>query len=339
LWARLVLSAGFAAVPVVTSAQIAYTPTYYAGTIALNVPTAAATTTCTNLPATAPTTPLTLKRTFFDGFDTLDQTQTPNRRWAPNYDGGYDTPTSTFLGYDWVVKRYQPTMSEQQIYVDSLYKGLAPTALGVNPFVVENGTLHIVAQRTPDNLKKVLSGFEYTSGLLTTRQSFSQRYGYFEARIKVPNGKPLLPAFWMKATNRFLAVELDVMEAPTHLPDVIQQSVHWSGVNGAAASSGCRTTYPKFSEDFHQYGALWMPDKIVYYIDRLPVGQIVTPPGMNQPMFMQLNLAVGGIWTGVATASTVMPAEMLVDAVAAYTVDGPNACGKQTDGTLMCPAK
>lgn len=332
-YAAVVLLSGFA---MDASAQKVLTSMSYASQIAIDVPTAAANLICTAIPTGAPTAPLTIKRTFQDNFDSLDLT---SNRWSPHYDGGYDDVKKVWLGYDWVTKRTQPAAHEQQLYVDSNYKGTNKTSLGLNPFLIDDGYLHIVAQRTPESLKKALSNFEFTSGVLTTRKSFLARYGYFEARIKVPSTQGLLPAFWMLPFNKAWPPELDIMEAPTHQPGVIQHSAHWVDSAGKHASSGCKTQYPNYSGDFHQYGALWTAQKIVYYIDRVPVAQIATPAGMNMFMYMQLNLAVGGDWIGKATAATPMPADMVVDTVVAYSVDGPSACAVQSNGVLQCPAK
>jgi beta-glucanase (GH16 family) len=320
----------------VASAQQVLTAGSYASTIAVNVPRQPAGPTCTAVPSDAATDAMALKRTFMDNFDALDLS---TNRWTPHYDGGYDDIKKVWLGYDWVSKRTLSGNHEQQIYVDPGYKGLSSSPLGLNPFVNLNGSLRIVAQRTPLNLKTALSDFEFTSGVLTTRKSHIQRYGYFEARIKVPSGQALLPAFWMLPFDKSWPPELDIMEAPTQLANTIQHSSHWKSADGKVMSSGCRTVLPNYQWAFHQYGALWTAEKIVYYVDRVPIAQIATPPGMNVPMYMILNLAVGADWVGKATATTPMPAEMLVDIVAAYSQEGPAACGVTTNGVTQCPAK
>jgi beta-glucanase (GH16 family) len=332
----LAIGSSLASFTLCADAQQVLTADSYASAITVKVPTAAATATCTPLPATAPTSGLTVNRTFWEPFDTLDL---KGSRWTPYYNGGYDANSKTFLGYEWISKRTQQAAHEQQLYVDPAYKGLSTSALGMNPFLVNSGVLHIVAQKTPDSLKKTLSGYEYTSGVLTTRRSFAQRYGYFEARIKVPSTQALLPAFWMTPMNNSWPPELDIMEAPTHQKDIIQQTAHWRDNAGTVVASACKTLFANYSADFHQYGALWTAQKIVYYIDRVPVAQIQTPPGMNIPMIMQLNVAVGGDWVGKATATTPIPVEMLVDNVVAYSVEGPASCATDATGVLMCPAK
>ncbi|MES2739708.1 MAG: glycoside hydrolase family 16 protein [Pseudomonadota bacterium] len=329
------VAAGLVAGTTNTQAQQVLTPASYAAEISIDIPQAAATGLCTAVPAGAPVDKLVVKKTFAEMFDKLDL---KTNRWTPHYDGGYDAVTKTWLGYDWITKRTQPAAHEQQLYVDPGYKGTTRTPLGINPFIIKDGVLHIVAQRTPATLLKALSNFEYTSGVLTTRKSHVQRYGYFEARVLVPSTQALLPAFWMLPHTKAWPPELDVMEAPTHEADTILQTSHWLNAAGAHAASGCRTKYPGYSAGFHQYGAYWSPTKIVYYIDRIPVGQMLTPPGMTIPMYMQINLAVGGDWVGKATSATPIPVEMLVDNVVAYSIVGPSECAVLENGVTQCPA-
>lgn len=332
----LAIAAGMAMATANAGVQQALTDASYAPSISINVPLQTPTPICTPIPAGAPTEPWVVKRTFLETFDTLDL---KSHRWTPHFDGGYDDVNHVWRGDDWIVKRTQPAMHEQELYVDPDYRGTTKAPLGLNPFIIDKGVLHIVARRTPDNLIKALSGFEYISGALTTRESFIQRYGYFEARIKVPSTQALLPAFWMLPFNKTWPPELDVMEAPTQYPNMIEQTAHWKDASGKLASSGCKTIYKNYSADFHQYGALWTEQKIVYFIDRVPVAQVATPPGMNLPMYMQINLAVGGDWIGKATAATPMPVEMLVNKVVAYSSEGPSACVTLSNGVMQCLSK
>jgi beta-glucanase (GH16 family) len=325
------------AVTVDAGAQAVLNYTSYGFNLALDVPNAVATPTCTTLAAGAATTPVKLKQTFIDLFDAPPDLST--NRWTPYFGGEYDAVKNVWTGSDLLYRRTQTAGHEQQLYVDPAYKGTTKTSLGFNPFSVENGILHIVAQKTPTNLVKALSGYEYTSGVLTTRRSFAQRYGYFEARMQVPSTPGLLPAFWMVPTIKVWPPELDIMEAPTHLPNQISQNVHWVDAKGALKDSSCKINYANYSGAFHQYGAYWTPTKIVYYIDRIPVAQIATPPGLNLPMYMIMNLAVGGDWVGKVNATTPIPAEMLVDAVVVYSAEGPTVCGTTAEGLMQCPAK
>ncbi|MBO9535879.1 glycoside hydrolase family 16 protein [Herbaspirillum sp.] len=299
--------------------------------ISLPVPTQAAVPGCVPVSATGGAT-VSLRRTFFDDFAKLDL---DSGRWTPHYDGGYDDANQRWLGYDWVVKRTAPAAHEQQIYVDQNYKGTAPIPLRLNPFRAGNG-LTITADRVPAELANALPGFLFTSGLLTTRKSFLQLYGYFEMRGKVPEGKNLLPAFWMLPWDKSWPPELDIMEAPGHVPDKIVSTVHWKEPGGQLKASGCRTALAGFGNEFHTYGALWTPERIVYYIDRKPVAQISTPPGFDRPMYMIVNLAVGGSWVGMATPDAPMPVKFDVKHIAAYTMGDPAACTTAANGVMTC---
>ena len=153
----------------------------------------------------------------------------------------------------------------------------------------------------------------------------------------MPYKQGLLPAFWMVNANRVWPPEIDVMEAPSHKGEVIQTTVHWPSATGGDAGSACEHLIPGYSNAFHQYGVLWTAERVVWYIDRVPVAQILTPAAMNQPMYMQLNLAVGGTWIGmVKDASVTLPADMVIDNVVAYSVNGTTGCAKDSLGVNVC---
>jgi beta-glucanase (GH16 family) len=274
-----------------------------------------------------------LRRNFVDAFDKLDL---KSNRWTPHYDAGYDDTAKRWLGYDWVVKRTLPGAQEQQIYVDPDYRGSTSAPLNLNPFTTSNGILTITADRIPPELKAALPGFQFMSGLLTTRKSFLQKYGYFEIRAKVPAGRNLLPAFWLLPFDKSWPPELDVFEAPGHEPDKIVTTVHWKEPSGQQKASGCRTVVPGFDKQFHRYGALWTPERVVYYLDRRPIAQIATPPGFDKPMYMIVNLAVGGTWVGRATDENPMPVKFEVDEISAYTLGEPDQCNVAANGVKTC---
>lgn len=319
-----------------TIAHAQYPITYmsYASQINVDMPVTSATNVCTKIPVGTDTTPYTVKKTFQETFDKFNLR---DKVWTPHYDGGYNTTYKQWEGYNNLNKRRQPGMLEQQLYVDPGFMGKDATPLYLNPFNVDKGMLTIRAEVTPPENLVALSNFPYTSGVITTRKSHNQTYGYFEARIKVPHKQGLLPAFWMVNANRVWPPEIDIMEAPSHKGEVIQTTVHWPNATGGDAYSGCEHLMSGYSGDFHQYGVLWTPEKIVWYIDRVPVAQILTPPAVNQPMYMQLNLAVGGTWVGnVKNPSVTLPAEMVVDNVVAYSVAGTVGCAKDSLGVNVC---
>jgi beta-glucanase (GH16 family) len=282
------------------------------GFLSLKVPIAPSQLKCAPVDATRPMRNVKLTRSFHDDFDKLDLS---TGKWTPHYDGGYD----------WLVKRTQQGNKEQQIYVDPGYRGQAKHALGLNPFEVSSGILAIVGRRTPPELRQYLYNYEFISGALTTRASFSQIYGYFEMRARIPGGKALWPAFWLLPTDKFnWPPELDVLEVVGGQPDLMVMTTHWKeGGVGPRRASGCRIRLPSATTSFHQFGALWEKERITYYIDRKPVAEIATPPGFDVPMYLLINLAIGGNMVGPADETTPLPARYEIDWVSAYKLDLP----------------
>jgi len=170
----------------------------------------------------------------------------------------------------------------------------------------------------------------FTSARLKTRELFSQQYGRFEARIKIPAGPGVWPAFWLLGSN-IKSVgwpscgEIDIMEnkeAPT-----IHGTIHGPGYSG---DNGISSTYTlaaghRFSDAFHIFAVEWEPNAIHFFVDndlyatRTPAD---VPKGaqwaFDHPFFILLNLAVGGNWPGPPDSTTPFPAHMLVDYVRVY---------------------
>ena len=288
-----------------------------AANIKLAVPVTSPSNQCTKLAKGTglPNVLLGFQRTFFDDFNKLDLSA---KGWAPFFDGGFDEETHTWIGYDDPNKRTLKGNKEQQIYVDQEYTGASEQSLNLNPFFIKEGVLNIVAQRTPASLQKSLYGYQYYSGLITTRKSFAQRYGYFEMRAKLPEGKAIWPAFWLLPVDKSWPPELDIVELVGQQPDLIVTTAHWGESLANYQSSGCRTQLTSATKSFHLYGAYWQPKKVTFYIDRQPIAEIATPDAMNKPMYMLLNLAIGGKMVGVADQETPVPAKFEIDWVAAY---------------------
>jgi beta-glucanase (GH16 family) len=172
---------------------------------------------------------------------------------------------------------------------------------------------------------------EYTSGRINTADKFSHAYGRFEARIQIPAGQGIWPAFWMLGED-FPDVtwpdsgEIDIMENVGHEPDVVHGSLHGPGYSGGNPITGSYT-HPEggsFAEDFHVYAVEWTPEEITWFVDDVAY-QTFTPAdaGDNEwvydyPFFMLLNVAVGGTWPGPPDESTSFPQEMLIDYVRVY---------------------
>jgi len=167
----------------------------------------------------------------------------------------------------------------------------------------------------------------YTSARIKTQDKFTVKYGKIEARIKIPHGQGMWPAFWMLGDNISSAGwskcgEIDVMENIGKEPSMIHGTVHGPGYSG---KGGISSPYSlpggaAISDDFHVYGVEWSADSIQFLFDDHPYAT-VTPASLpkgtvwvyDHPFFLLLNLAVGGAWPGNPDASTKFPQTMLVD--------------------------
>jgi beta-glucanase (GH16 family) len=267
--------------------------------------------------------PVSLHRTFHDDFD---EHPLSRGKWAPHYAGGAAWPQARYWGGDGSdLKRKTTYNGEQQIYVDPRYGGRSTTPLGLDPFKIRDGVLSIIASRTPPALREVLFNNEYVSGILTTQGSFSQKYGYFEIRSKIPVGTGVWPAFWMLADDGGWPPEIDVMEGRGQLPGDLVMTTHWRNpATGLIQYCGFDFARPDASTDFHDYGVLWTRDRLIYFIDRKPVSDIKVPIGFNDPMYMIVNLAMGSKhFQGVGFVNGESPdtVEFQIDRISAYQID------------------
>jgi len=172
----------------------------------------------------------------------------------------------------------------------------------------------------------------YTSARLKTQGKFSQTLGRFEARIKIPRGQGIWPAFWMLGADIGEAGwpkcgEIDIMENIGKEPGMVHGTIHGPGYS-ADHGIGEPFSLPagqNFADDFHVFAVEWEPEAIRFYVDghlyatRTPADR---PPGTkwvyDHPFFLLLNVAVGGYWPGNPDASTSFPQTMLVDYVRVY---------------------
>ena len=257
-----------------------------------------------------------LNLTFDDEFDTLSLHSQGGTWWTTFGSGG--TPTST---------RTLPNNGDRQLYVDPGYTGTGSTPLGLNPFSINNGILSITADKAPSGDLQYLSGYQYTSGLLTTKTTFHQQYGYFEVRAKMPAGDGFWPGFWLLPANYTFSPELDIFEALGKDPSTIYQTVHTQD-----------PTQPKWTsipvhidnpDQFHTYGFKWDANYMVWYVDGVETTRMATTADMRQSMYMLFSFPIGGPWAGPADATTPFPAAFQLDYVHAYTLSdqAPTASG------------
>ena len=199
---------------------------------------------------------------------------------------------------------------EVQLYVDPDFApGGSP--LNINPFAVHDGALQITFQPTPAGEVGRLRGYRYVSGLITTQPSFSQTYGYFEMRAKLPRGKGVWPAFWLLPADLSWPPEIDVMESVGD-PSKVYVTYH----SGAVKLDGREVAVSP--DGFHTYGLAWDRNEIAWFIDGREVRREKTPPDMHKPMYMLANVASGGDWAGAPDATTPLPATLTIDYIRAY---------------------
>jgi Glycosyl hydrolases family 16/Malectin domain len=166
----------------------------------------------------------------------------------------------------------------------------------------------------------------YTSARINTMGRFAFRYGTLEARIKVPAGRGLLPAFWALGANLPNAGwpssgELDVMEVVGSEPSAVHGSAHGPGPRGRAyRHGGAATVSGSLDRGFHVYGVRWLPGAMQFALDGRPYATVVRadlPANQHwvfdDPFFILLNIAVGGDLPGSPDATTQFPETMLVD--------------------------
>jgi beta-glucanase (GH16 family) len=161
----------------------------------------------------------------------------------------------------------------------------------------------------------------YSGARLQTKGIFAQKYGLFEARIKLPTGRGLWPAFWMEGAdidqvNWPASGEIDVIEINNKKPNLVEAFAHATN-----EKYGAYYQLPEsLSAGYHIYGIDWTASGITWLVDGHAYGHISAYQGwpFDQPFFLILDLAVGGTWPGSPDASTTFPAHMDVSWIRAY---------------------
>lgn len=184
----------------------------------------------------------------------------------------------------------------------------------IQAFEQIDGILRIRCENKPtfyDGKKR-----EYRSGMMSTHRKFSQTFGKFEIRCRVPHGQGLWPAFWLLPEPLAWPPEIDILEILGHETNRVYLSNHWVNPKDPEGDSGSQTGEfkgPDFSKDFHVFAVEWEPGEIRWIID----GEVRHKSRKHvpkTPMYLLVNLAVGG-WAEAPDDSTVFPADFEVDYV------------------------
>jgi beta-glucanase (GH16 family) len=243
--------------------------------------------------------------TFDDEFNSLQLWNGSTGHWNTNF-GGDLTKLDAYA---------ITSNDEKQLYTAPNFVGQNGWNLSAyNPFSINNGVLNITAGQFSYADSQHTWGQAFYSGMLNTRGLFSQQYGYFEMRASLPTDLGSWPAFWLSQDPYQPGVEADLLEHLAMYPDVIFERADDAG-NVAG-----HTTYMPALSGFHTYGMLWTPATTSFYIDGLGVMQVATPASWTKPMYMILDMALGG-WGGPIDGGA-LPATMQVDYVRVYGLAG-----------------
>lgn len=215
--------------------------------------------------------------------------------------------------------------------------------------IVQNGVLVITAK------KENFQGSNYTSARLKTRNKLEQKYGRFEARIWLPTGKGIFPAFWMLGAdfceaqafdaNKMVfcdessplfeqgnvlwpnSGEIDIMEYIGDSPTEVFGTVHGPGFSAAESiTKKYNLLNDRFDTGFHVFGVEWTENNINWYVDgdlysTITRSDVEDEGGtwvFDKPFYILMNLAVGGNLPGSPDENTVFPQRMIVDYVRVY---------------------
>ncbi|MGW2209789.1 RICIN domain-containing protein [Streptomyces sp. NPDC001781] len=253
---------------------------------------------------------------------------------AATFSDSFDGPAGSAVdGSKWTLETGDNVNNHERQYYTS---GTGNAALD------GQGHLVITAKReNPANYQCWYGSCQYTSARLNTSGKFDAQYGHVEARMRIPRGQGMWPAFWMLGTpvNWPDSGEIDVMENVGFEPSTVHGTIHGPGYSGSGGI-GAGYSLPSgqaFADGFHTFAVDWAPDSITWTVDG-NVYQRRTPADLggrtwvfNKPFFLILNLAVGGYWPGDPDGSTRLPAQLVVDSVSVTTSGGPTG-GKAIRG-------
>jgi len=197
-----------------------------------------------------------------------------------------------------------------------------------------NGNLVITAMQLEPESTNLMCWYgpcKFTSARLITWDRVEFEFGRVEARLKLPFGQGIWPAFWMLGTNLDevgwpQSGEIDIMENIGREPATVHGTIHGPGYSGGQGiGAGYDLAEGNFSDDFHIFAIEWTPDQIEWLVDGQVYFSLTSediPAGTewvyNQPFFIILNLAVGGNWPGSPDETSTFPQTLMVDYVRVY---------------------
>lgn len=182
-----------------------------------------------------------------------------------------------------------------------------------NTVSVDNGVLTLSDIPKPADVSSdQIGGLSRIAGQVETEGTFSQTYGYFEARIQMPAGRGEMGAFWLSGSTG-ISPQLDIAEMVSNNPGTLVNTV-W---NSAEADSHW-TDVANMTEGYHTYAVDWTPDQITWSFDGQQTFQVATPSNLHTPLHLIASMTSGqeGSWEGTADPSS--SSQMKIDYIRAY---------------------
>jgi beta-glucanase (GH16 family) len=184
---------------------------------------------------------------------------------------------------------------------------------------VADGRLHLEA-RPEDVVTPSGAEYDYASGMVTTGPpryrtpaKFAFRYGYVEARLWLPAGRGLWPAFWLLPADQESRPEIDVVEVLCDDTSRARFHYHYRDERGVRRSFGHSWSGPDLAAGWHRFAVDWRPGSITWIVDGRARWRVTGPAVSSERMYLVLNLAVGGNYPGPPDGTTVFPAEVQAD--------------------------
>lgn len=198
------------------------------------------------------------------------------------------------------------------------------TSKGVS-FKDGNAILTATKSQTKGWDSKQEKNYSYKSGMISSGRpdwngtpKWTGTYGYYEARVKLPGGKGIWPAFWLLPADKQWPPEIDVMELLGDKTNVILMTYFWPNGKFPPPKDTSNYTGSDFTQGWHTFAVYWQKNKIDWLIDGVIRKSVTSDNVPDKPMEVLLNLAVGGDLPGNPDEKTVFPAQMQIDYVRVY---------------------
>jgi beta-glucanase (GH16 family) len=186
---------------------------------------------------------------------------------------------------------------------------------------VAGGHLRLTADRSPVDGSDGKS-YEFRSGMVTTGlppmsedapAKLAFTYGTVEARVRIPAGRGLWPAIWLLPASRQSLPEIDLLEAIGQDPSTVFMHLHPKSRSAKSPDKEYKVPGPNLAEDWHTFRLDWSANRLDFFVDDVRAWRVTGRQVPDEPMYVVLNLAVGGVYPGPPDPGTQFPATFLID--------------------------